>query len=148
MDEAAGALIDIVQPVMPPVAETAMPVLPALIVCVVLLLAGVVAWRRWRKSGRRAQKRILKLRNDYQSGRLDARAAVYLLAAELQRALQLNPLAPAQLPQAMSATDIPAWKSFVSRLSSLRYEPQSGNGVQDIAPLFDQANVWLRRYSC
>ena len=85
------------------------------------------------------------MQRDVNAGRVTARALAYLVAAELQRYLQTHRLQANHPKLIGDDTQSAAWRSFVARLDTLRYQPGNHPEPAQLDALVRDAVSWARR---
>ena len=132
-------IIDIRFP--PPPATTVAWVVPVGLL-LLLLLAGVFLYRRWRLGDLFL---LIRLHRQSRSGRVGRRQAAYHLASLLQKALQLPRLsAETPAPPGLQA-QAGRWRDFSQRLADARYAPAMPDAAAMDA-LLRESRYWLRQW--
>ena len=136
-------LIDIVEPVPPPVAEHASAFAAAGVVLALALAVVAVAW--WVRGRKRRQllKRLRQLKRALEDGSLAPHELAYLLAAELRGRFGVNRLGAAPVPACLGARRGEAWANFMERLDALRYRPAPALERHDAEQLVADAERWV-----
>jgi hypothetical protein len=145
MNELPAELIDIVEPaqMLPQAPQYALVMVAVIAVLGVIL--GVARWWLKNKNRRRTLRGLRRLQRDFSAGRVTARALAYAVAAELQRYLKTNRLHAHHPRAARDDTQRAAWRSFVARLDTLRYQPGNNPDPAQLDALVRDAASWARR---
>ncbi len=138
-----GGLIDIINPLPPPLAvvSTHWGLWVALLLVVLVILSGGVWWRC--RMGRRTRRNIRRLCAQYERGVLDGRSVAYQLAEHLRAYLQLAQL-PADCPPGVPLAARAGWSELVAQLNQLRYQPGYALNVAQWQLLLKQVDLCLR----
>lgn len=136
-------LADIIEPVAPAAAVTGSyaPWIAAAIVAVVVPVMLAVWWRA-RTPRARARRHLRRLRREVARG-IGARELAYRVAAELQVGLEVRRL-QTERPPPHAAAHQPAWREFVTRLDTLRYQPAAQLDAAERDALVRDGARWLR----
>jgi hypothetical protein len=145
MNELPIELVNIVEPVQ---VVTQAPHYGLLIMTLVALaigsLAGVYWWLK-NKHRRRTLQRLRRLQRDFRAGRVTAHALAYDVAAALRNYLQSHRLHANQIKEAGNDSQRAAWRSFVARLDTARYQPGHELNPAQVTELLREAAVWARQ---
>jgi len=145
MNELPAELVDIVEPAqMATQGSQNALVLVAAIVLVISVLA-VLRWWLQNKDRRRTLRRLRHLRHEFSAGRVTSRVLAYAIAAELRTRLQTTRLHPAHPIGARDDTQRDAWRDFIARLDTLRYQPGMKLDSAHVDVMVRAAIYWARR---
>jgi len=148
MNDAANSLIDIVEPATPALMDSGSWLwLAGFGATVLLSLALLFLWWRYKLPAYRALQRLHKLRQKWQAGEHSAQEAVLLLALELRHGLGVKRLLADQAPPQCRLQEQAGWTGFMRQLDAMLYQSAAERDAAQLAALFEQAGYWLRRYS-
>lgn len=145
MNELPVELADIVEPVQ---VVTHVPHYGLLILTVAALaissLAGVYWWLK-NKHRRRTLQCLRRLQREFRAGHVTAHALTYSVAAILRSYLQSHRLHANQIKASGNDIQRAAWRSFVVRLDTVRYQPSHELSQAQVAELLREATDWARQ---
>ena len=144
MNELPAELFDIVEPVHA-AAQKSHEFL--LIGIALALLISVLAMTRWwlqNKDRLRTLRHLRDLRHDFTAGRVTARVLAYAIAAELKSCMQTHRLHANLVLLVRKDTPRDAWRNFIERLDSLRYQPGQELDPAQAEAILREAAGWAR----
>lgn len=142
MAEPSAGLVDIVAPTAPAVADWSAIIVAA---AIVVLMAAVMLYRI-RSRRLQARRRLTRLQRKVSAGGVDPRQAMYTVAAELRRGLDL-PRLDADTEPTVRVGDRTSpkqrWRQFTADLARYRYAP-APPGTGQALDAIREAKYWLR----
>lgn len=148
MNEASDGLIDIIEPAAPLMVEGVNWLRIAGLLAV-LVLAVIGLWLLWKKKwpSYRAVKRLRKLQQQLLAGKLPPYEAILLLAQELQNSLGQKRLLRDAALLNFQQQDSLLWPGLIKQIDAMRYQSDVKLDKDELAKIFIQAEIFLRRYS-
>lgn len=138
-------LVDIIAPIAPPPVPTNYVwLIFAIVVCLLILLAGIFWQRQRTRTHRLALKKLQRTERALHAGKLSTRRAAF----EIGAALNINGRhAIPETPSQDSAAAANEWAEFRAALDASRYAAPEPN-TQQTAQLLAQARHWIARTPC
>ncbi len=142
------ALIDIVEPAAPVVAQAGHGGWYAVLaLCVLLVALAVFIWRKRRQPVRLALKQLRALRQKLHAGEHAPHEVVLLIALEVRHGLGVKHLRAEVPPERISLQDQARWPEFMRELDRLLYQHEGELQQERVVALFAQGEYWLKRYA-
>lgn len=142
------ALIDIVEPAAPVVAQSAHGWLYALLVLGVLFIAaGIFVWRKRRGPAQQALQQLRTLQQKLHSGEHTPHEVVLLFALEVRHGLGVKRMRADQPPAHLHEQDHARWSDFMGELDAMLYQHDSELQQEQVSAFFVQGEYWLKRYA-
>lgn len=144
MNELPAELFDIVEPAHAAVQNSHEFLLIGIAIALLISVLAITRWWLQNKDRLRTLRHLRDLRCDFTAGRVTARVLAYAIAAELKSCMQTHRL-HANLVLVRKDMQRDAWRNFIERLDSLRYQPGQELDAAQADAILREAVGWARQ---
>jgi hypothetical protein len=148
MNEHTNGLIDIIEPVAPPILESTNWLMLSAVVALLLMLAGALFyWWKYKLPCYWAVRDLHKLHEQMLAGDLSPHESALQLALNLRHHLAAKRLRADAMPQQIRQREHARWVEFMQLLDANLYQKSADVNSQSVENLYTQTRYWLQRYS-